>query len=106
MNMDRYVLNYTTCLLVIEETLEEFNIFHESKNKKSRTLDVESLSEFYFVFEEKIKDFVCVELKDLKNFSEKYPNIKLYKENLDVDKETLKYLEKNFAIKHLESYLK
>lgn len=63
-------------------------------------------SEFYFVFEEKIKDFVCIELKDLKSFSEKYPNIKLYKENLDVNKETLKYLEEKFDIKHLENYLK
>ncbi len=61
-------------------------------------------SEFYFVFEERIKDFTCVELKGLKEFSKKYPNIKLYKENLNVDEKTLKYLEENFDIKHLEKY--
>lgn len=62
MNMDKYVLNYTTCLLAIEETLEEFNIFHESKNKKLRTLDVESLSEF---FEQLKKNYKVIVHRDV-----------------------------------------
>lgn len=39
-------------------------------------------SSFYFIFEEKIKNYNCISLKDLKEFSKKYPNIILYKENI------------------------
>ena len=58
---------------------------------------------FYFIFEEKIKNYNCISLKDLKEFSKKYPNIILYKENIEndiKDLETKKYLENNFDLKN------
>ena len=42
-------------------------------------------SSFYFIFEEKIKNYNCISLKDL---------------------ETKKYLENNFDLKKLYNYLK
>lgn len=66
-------------------------------------------SSFYFIFEEKIKNYNCISLKDLKEFSKKYPNIILYKENIEndiKDLETKKYLENNFDLKKLYNYLK
>lgn len=29
--MDKYVLNYTTCLLAMEEIMDEFDVIKESK---------------------------------------------------------------------------
>ena len=71
--------------------------------------NVSEESSFYFIFEEKIKNYNCISLKDLKKFSKKYPNIILYKENIEndiKDLETKKYLENNFDLKKLYNYLK
>lgn len=68
--------------------------------------NVQEESSFYFIFEEKIKNYNCIslkDLKDLKEFSKKYPNIILYKENIEND---IKDLENNFDLKKLYNYLK
>ncbi len=45
--MDKYVLNYTTCLLAMEEIMDEFDVIKESKHSKVKTIDLESLIEFF-----------------------------------------------------------
>ena len=61
--MDKYVLNYTTCLLAMEEVIDEFNVIKESKRSVVKTADIESLLKF---FEQLKKYYKTIITRDVK----------------------------------------